>query len=150
MSACCPEFLVLICEFFTAFSLFKTNTIKELAEVKDRILTLKKETFQVRACTFVILENSYRFLSLIVSILFNCHKIRLPYPSFCRVFIRHWRSENSSLTTQNSLANVQWPMAIFYSDIEPLSKYSPVTYLHLSPANRILGENPDLIYRYIF
>ena len=62
ISACCPEFLVLICEFFTVFSLFKTNTIKELAEVKDRILTLRKETFQVHPCTFVILENSSRLL----------------------------------------------------------------------------------------
>ena len=49
---------------------------------------------------------------------------------------------------QNSLANVQWPMTIFYSDMEPLSKYSPVT-LHLSSVTRILGENPDLIYKYI-
>jgi len=32
-------------------------------------------------------------------------------------------------------------MTIFYSDVEPLSKYSPVT-LHLSPATRILNENP--------
>ena len=33
----------------------------------------------------------------------------------------------------------------FYSDMEPLSKYSPVT-LHLSPATRILNEN--LAYYY--
>ena len=32
----------------------------------------------------------------------------------------------------------------FYSDVEPHSKYSPVT-LHLSPATRILNENPGLI-----
>ena len=30
-------------------------------------------------------------------------------------------------------------MTILYSDIEPLSQYSPVK-LHLSPATRILGE----------
>ena len=30
-------------------------------------------------------------------------------------------------------------MNIFYSDMEPLSQYSPVT-LHLSPATRILYE----------
>ena len=30
----------------------------------------------------------------------------------------------------DSPANVQWPMTILYSDMEPLSKYSPVT-LHL-------------------
>ena len=29
----------------------------------------------------------------------------------------------------------------FYSDLEPLSKYSPVM-LHLSPATRILNKNP--------
>ena len=32
-------------------------------------------------------------------------------------------------------------MTIFHSAVEPLSKYSPVT-LHLSPATRILNENP--------
>ena len=31
----------------------------------------------------------------------------------------------------------------FYSDVEPLSHYSPVM-LHLSPATRILNENPEL------
>ena len=34
-------------------------------------------------------------------------------------------------------------MAIFYSDMESLSQYSPVQ-LHLSPATRILSENPVL------
>ena len=34
-------------------------------------------------------------------------------------------------------------MTILYSDVEPLSKYSPVT-LQLSPATRILNENPVL------
>ena len=33
-------------------------------------------------------------------------------------------------------------MTIFYSDVEPTSQFSPVT-LHLSPATRILNENPD-------
>ena len=32
-------------------------------------------------------------------------------------------------------------MTMFYSDVEPLSKYSP-EMLHLSPATRILNENP--------
>ena len=32
-------------------------------------------------------------------------------------------------------------MTIFYSDMEPLSKYPPVT-LQLSPSTRILNENP--------
>ena len=30
---------------------------------------------------------------------------------------------------------------VFYSDMEPLSKYAPVT-LHLSLATKILSENP--------
>ena len=33
-------------------------------------------------------------------------------------------------------------MNILYSNVEPLSKFSPVT-LHLSPATMILNENPD-------
>ena len=33
-------------------------------------------------------------------------------------------------------------MNILYSNVEPLSKLSPVT-LHLSPATMILNENPD-------
>ena len=35
-------------------------------------------------------------------------------------------------------------MTIFYSDVEPLSKYSPVT-IHLSPTTRILSENPLMV-----
>ena len=34
-------------------------------------------------------------------------------------------------------------MTIFYSDMKPLSKYSAVT-LHLSPATRILSQNPGM------
>ena len=72
------------------------------------------------------------------------------YPSTLniRVFIRHQSSENSLFTTQNSLTNTWQLMTIFYSDMEPLSKYSPVT-LHLSPSTRILNENPA-ISTYIF
>ena len=33
-------------------------------------------------------------------------------------------------------------MTIFYSDVEPVSEYSPVM-LHLSPATRILNENAN-------
>ena len=33
-------------------------------------------------------------------------------------------------------------MTILYLDVEPPSKYSPVT-LHVSPATRILNENLD-------
>ena len=35
-------------------------------------------------------------------------------------------------------------MTIFYSDMEPLSKYSPAM-LHLSPVTRILSENPETV-----
>ena len=55
-------------------------------------------------------------------------------------FIRHRRLENSLFTMQNSLTNVLYPMTI-YSELAPLSKYSPVM-LHLFPATRILNENP--------
>ena len=41
---------------------------------------------------------------------------------------------------QNSLANVWQPVTSFYSDLEPFSKYSPVT-LHLFPTTRIENEN---------
>ena len=44
-------------------------------------------------------------------------------------------------TMQNSMANVQKPMTIFYSDTKPLLKYSPVM-LHISAATRILNESP--------
>ena len=44
----------------------------------------------------------------------------------------------------SSKINVQQPTTIFYSDVEPLSKYSSVM-LHLSPATRILSENPELV-----
>ena len=57
-----------------------------------------------------------------------------------RVVIRHSKLENSLFTRQISY---MWQlMTIFYSDVEPLSEYSPVI-LHLSPATRILNENPD-------
>ena len=59
------------------------------------------------------------------------------------MFIRHRRWENSALTTHNSTANVRQPLTIFFSDMEPLSHYSPVL-LHLSPAARILTENPEV------
>ena len=41
-------------------------------------------------------------------------------------------------------------MAIFfYSDMEPLSKYSPAT-LHLFPATRILNEKTELLFLVLF
>ena len=40
-------------------------------------------------------------------------------------------------------------MTIFYSDVEPLSKYFPVP-LHLSPYTRILNENPVKRQEYVF
>lgn len=59
------------------------------------------------------------------------------------MLIRHQRSKNFPFTGQNSPANVRKPMAIFYSDMEPLSHYSPIMSLHLSPSTRILNENPE-------
>ena len=44
-------------------------------------------------------------------------------------------------TALNFTAIVRYPMTTMYSDVEPFSKYSPVT-LHLSPATRILNKNP--------
>ena len=41
-------------------------------------------------------------------------------------------------TKQNSLANCQWPMTIFHSDVEPLK------ILHLSPSTNILNENSNI------
>ena len=37
----------------------------------------------------------------------------------------------------------------FYSDMEPLSKYSPAT-LHLFPATRILNEKTELLFLVLF
>ena len=53
------------------------------------------------------------------------------------MFIRHWRSENSPSTTQNSPAKFRsFPeRALFFHN------NSPVT-LHCSPATTILIENP--------
>lgn len=57
--------------------------------------------------------------------------------------MRHRRSENSQFTTQNSPTNVWCVITIFYLDVEPLSKlYSTVTLHLVSPATRILNENP--------
>ena len=62
----------------------------------------------------------------------GCQKL-----SMSRVFIRHWKLKNSPFTVHNSLANVHHlSLTILYSDVEHLSKYSPVT-LHLSPATGI-------------
>ena len=58
-----------------------------------------------------------------------------------RVFIRHQRSENSPFNSHNSLTFTFRSLWFFYSDMEPLSKYSPVM-LDLSPATIILNENP--------
>ena len=59
--------------------------------------------------------------------------------------MRQRRLKNSLFTyTHNSLANVWVPLTILLLDVEPFTKYSPVT-LHLSPATRILNENPAII-----
>ena len=57
------------------------------------------------------------------------------------MLIWHGRLENSPFTMQDSLANVRLPLTSFHSDVDLVSKYSPVT-LHLSPSTRILNENP--------
>ena len=49
---------------------------------------------------------------------------------------------------KNSPAKDRLPGTISYSDEEPLSKYSPIM-LHLSPATRILNENP-VIHAFLF
>ena len=59
-----------------------------------------------------------------------------------KLFIRHWKLDNSPIILQNSLPNSQKPMTIFYSDVEPLSKYSPAM-LHLSPSTRIANHNEN-------
>ena len=61
-----------------------------------------------------------------------------------RVFIKHQRSENSPLNLLCRILRLTFGsfMAIFYSDVEPHSNYSLVT-LDLSPATRILNENPE-------
>ena len=70
---------------------------------------------------------------------FRLQNVTPPPPTMQdKVFIRHRRSENYPFTMHNS------PTAaydFFYSDVKPLSKYSPVT-LQLSPTSRILNENP--------
>ena len=39
--------------------------------------------------------------------------------------------------------SVAYDYYFFYSNVEPLSKYSPVM-LHLSPATKLLNENPEM------
>ena len=41
-------------------------------------------------------------------------------------------------------------ITIFHSDMGPLSKYSPVTTLHLFPATRILNEKTELLFLVLF
>ena len=59
---------------------------------------------------------------------------------FIRVFIRHWRSENSLATTQNSLAKV----CLFPDRALPFHNSPPVTFQY-SPVSPILNETPDLL-----
>ena len=94
--------------------------LSDFAEKKETFFDLKKQNF----------SNSKK-----------SHFFKGVNPYFCRVFIRHRRSENSPFIMKNSPTDVRQPVTIFFSDEEPLSKYSPVV-LHLSPATRILNENP--------
>ena len=63
------------------------------------------------------------------------------FPFRWAIFTRHQRSENSPFITRFS-SKRSIAHDYYYSDAGPLSKYSPVT-LHLSPAPRILNDNPD-------
>ena len=54
-------------------------------------------------------------------------------PALCRVFIRHWISENSPATTQNSLAKFR-----SFSERASLFHYNSPATLHYSPATTIL------------
>ena len=64
--------------------------------------------------------------------------------NYARVFIRYRGLKNSvyyaEFTSLCLVAN-----DYFYSDVEPLSKYSPVI-LHLSLLTRILHENPAMLF----
>ena len=62
-----------------------------------------------------------------------------------RVFIRHQRSENSSLTMKIHLLMFS-SLWLFFIQMRSLfqNNYSPVT-LHLSHATRILKENPAIM-----
>ena len=93
------------------------------------------EIFIVKFCC---LEIWYSLNSIYSLLLF---KVYPPLTMQDRVFIRHQRSENSPFNSHNSLTFTFRSLWFFYSDMEPLSKYSPVM-LDLSPATIILNENP--------
>ena len=74
----------------------------------------------------------------------RCHQLQ-NYNAGCSLGIGNQRIllllHRSLFLTFHSL----WPLIFFFSDVEPLSKCSPVT-LHLSPATRILNENPANVF----
>ena len=83
----------------------------------------------------------------------HCHKTNKDLTSFkmlvffvcvITVVCSEWSSGISLFTALNSPANIWKPRTLYYSDMELLSKYSPVT-LHPSPATRILNENPGFV-----
>ena len=65
-----------------------------LGEIKCGTIALQLHAYHLQALNITFVEIGYYF----------------------RVFIRHWRLENSPFTRQNSPANVRKPMAIFHSD----------------------------------
>ena len=60
----------------------------------------------------------------------------------CQVFIRHRRILPLLRRILCKRFGSLW-LLFFYSNVEPLSKYSPVM-LHFSPATTILNENPEM------
>ena len=61
-----------------------------------------------------------------------------------KMFIRHPRSENSPFSMLNSPANIRYVyMFTYICGVSFKVKYYPVM-LHLSPATRILNENPAM------
>ena len=73
----------------------------------------------------------------------NC--ISQDHNSYCRVFIRHRRSENSPATMQNSPAK----FGSFSERASLFHNNSPAT-LYYSPATTIFNENPDIDINYYY
>ena len=103
-------------------------------------------------CWCNLIPRAFRLWSLFLAtvqiyILYHwchCHQLQ-NYNAGCSLGIGDQRIllllHRSLFLTFHSL----WLLIFFFSDVEPLSKYSPVT-LHLSPATRILNENPANVF----
>ena len=77
---------------------------------------------------------------LLTKLWFHCQQNSTKIFVF-RVFIRHWRSENSLFTMQNSLANIPQPKAIFLFRYGASFKIFSCKVAHFS-ATKIFNENP--------